>query len=309
MAINIRQLHTDARDALSPRLQTAQKLVFISQGVVLGIQVLLCVLDVLLEMMMDGHGGLSGMGLRSILSTVTTMSSLLVSFLTPFWSMGLIFIFLGIARHQEQETGALFEGFHRFGPILRYILLTCLLIAGVSFGIVYLFTILSSFLPTDPEFAAIIIENQDAFFADPEAVIALIPRHLLLKAILPGVLMLLAMLLLVLIPLSYRLRLGDYVLMDKPGTGAFAAMAFSMRTMKGNCFAAFKLDLHFWWYYLAILLLSFLPELSFLLPFSSSVNHLILYFIYALGALTLNWYAMPILQTTYAKFYVALRGE
>jgi uncharacterized membrane protein len=309
MAVNIRQLRADAQQTLSPRLQTARKLVFISQGVMLGVQVLLALLDVLLEVMMDGHGGLSGMPLRSVLSTVTAMVSLAASFLTPFWSAGLLFAFLGIARQQECSTGHLTEGFRRFGPYLRYILLTFLLITGISIGIVYLFSILSAFLPTNPEFSAIIIENQDAFFADPEAVLAQIPRHLLLEAMLSSLLLFFVLFLIIMIPLLYRLRLANFAIMDKPGTGALAAMSYSMRTMKGNCISAFKLDLHFWWYYLIALVISSIPQLQPLLPFNSSVSHLLLYCIYALGALTLNWYFMPLVHTTYAKFYTSLRGE
>lgn len=316
MAISIRQLRVDAQNTLMPQLNAARRLVLISQGVIFGVNLLLSLLEVLLELMMDSNGGLSGMALRSVLSTVTALSSLAASFLIPFWSIGLTFAFLHIARQQTPETGALLEGFNRFGPFLRYSLLKVLIITGVTFGVCYVFMMLVSFLPTNPELTAIILENQDAFLADPEATLAQFPRHLLLEAMLPGLLILAALLLVVMVPLMYRLQLGDYAIMDKPGTGAFAAISFSMRTMKGNCLKAFKLDLHFWWYGLAtgaLVALSqldtILPALGVALPVSSSISHLICYALYAAGALVFNWHFMPLVQTTYTKFYLTLKGE
>ena len=316
MTLDPRQLRADSRALLCPQLQNARKLALISQGALLGVNLLLCVLEVLLETVINENGGLSGMGLRSALSTVTTMCSLAISFLSPFWSIGILFVFLGIARRENPDTQSLFEGFRRFGPVLRYRLLTIALIAGLSIGIVYLYSILSTFLPTNPEFAAFIQENQDAFFADPEAVLAQMPQGLLFETVAPGVVILCVLFLSVLIPLSYRLRLGEYALMDKSGTGALAALSYSMRTMKGHCVAAFKLDLNFWWYYLAIFALSavaqldmLLPELGIALPFTDSISRLIFYAIYSLGALALTYYAIPQTQAAYAKFYVALQGE
>ena len=89
MTINIRQLRVDSQNILTPQLSAARRLVFISQGVIFGVNLLLSLLEVLLELMMDSNGGLSGMALRSVLSTVTTLSSLAASFLIPFWSIGL----------------------------------------------------------------------------------------------------------------------------------------------------------------------------------------------------------------------------
>ena len=316
MAFTISELHTSARNVLSPHLKKAQKLALLSQGIALGVNLLLCVLDVILEATMDQNGGLSGMALRSALTTVTSIFSLAVNFLTPFWNINLVFIFLGFARNQDQSTGALLEGFHRFGPFLRYILLVFLLTSGLSIGIFYVFSILVSILPTNPELSAIILENQEAFFTDPEATIALIPRHLLLEAMLPAIGILFLLFLLIMIPLSYRLRLGEYAIMDKPGTTARAALSFSLRRMRGNCLKAFRLDLHFWWYYLALAGLSALAQLDSLLsaigiafPFSGSASRLICYALYALGMLVLTWYAIPIVQTTYAKFYTEINEE
>ena len=103
MTLDPRQLRADSRALLCPQLQNARKLALISQGALLGVNLLLCVLEVLLETVINESGGLSGMGLRSALSTVTTMYSLAISFLSPFWSISILFVFLGIIYWNDRE--------------------------------------------------------------------------------------------------------------------------------------------------------------------------------------------------------------
>jgi uncharacterized membrane protein len=57
------------------------------------------------------------------------------------------------------------------------------------------------------------------------------------------------------IPLSYRLRMVDYVLLDHPKNGAFFAVRTSLFMTRRNCWNLFKLDLSFWWFYLLELLI------------------------------------------------------
>ena len=51
MAISIRQLRLDAQNTLTPQLNAARRLVLISQGVIFGVNLLLSLLEVLLELM------------------------------------------------------------------------------------------------------------------------------------------------------------------------------------------------------------------------------------------------------------------
>ena len=47
MTINIRQLRVDSQNILTPQLNAARKLVFISQGVIFGVNLLLSLLEVM----------------------------------------------------------------------------------------------------------------------------------------------------------------------------------------------------------------------------------------------------------------------
>jgi len=48
--------------------------------------------------------------------------------------------------------------------------------------------------------------------------------------------------------LFYRMRFADFFVME--GDGGVKAIVGSFRLTRGNCLQLFKLDLHFWWFYL-----------------------------------------------------------
>ena len=56
------------------------------------------------------------------------------------------------------------------------------------------------------------------------------------------------------VPLLYRLRMTDYVLYDHPEAGALYAIRESKKMMRFHRLSVFKLDLSFWWFYLALAL-------------------------------------------------------
>ena len=97
-------------------------------------------------------------------------------------------------------------------------------------------------------------------------------------------------------------------------TGAFAAISFSVRTMKGNCLKAFKLDLHFWWYYglkLVCMLLCYgdvlLQLMGAELPLSADVASMASYVVYLAAFFCVEVCFRPRVSTAYARFYDALK--
>jgi hypothetical protein len=52
------------------------------------------------------------------------------------------------------------------------------------------------------------------------------------------------------VPVFYRLRLAEFVVMDMPEKGAVHALRFSAKLMRGNGWKLLKFDLGFWWFYL-----------------------------------------------------------
>jgi len=108
------------------------------------------------------------------------------------------------------------------------------------------------------------------------------------------------------IPFFYRLRMADFIIMDKPA-GALAAIMFSRQLMRGNRFKLFKLDFSFWWYYAISFLaasICFLPDFlqigGISLPISGDAIFFLCYGIYILIQLLLNWHFGSYIQTAYA---------
>ena len=77
------------------------------------------------------------------------------------------------------------------------------------------------------------------------------------------------------IPVLFRLRMVRFVIIDKPGIGAMAALRESRKMMKGNCLKLFKLDVRLWLYYagsLAASILSHRPLMDFSLRYGARAN-------------------------------------
>ena len=99
-------------------------------------------------------------------------------------------------------------------------------------------------------------------------------------------------------------------------TGARKALAHSTRITRGRRMELFKLDLHFWWYYGALLLISALSSLDSILefagitlPVSQDVVIYGAYGLYLTANLILGWQVSLSVQTTYALCYDRLNSE
>ena len=101
-----------------------KKLILIHSGALLALTLLLTVVDYLLEKGIGTTGGLSGMGLRSVLETVQTTLYVAQAVVLPFWQIGYVFVTMKLARGEQTGMTGLLEGFRRFGPVLRLQILT-----------------------------------------------------------------------------------------------------------------------------------------------------------------------------------------
>ena len=317
--LNPRELKAAAGSALQAASCSPKKLVLIHTGATLALSLLLTVVNYLLEQQIGTTGGLSGMDLRSVLSTAQSVLQVAQSILVPFWNAGFLFAALGILRRREVSPRSLLEGFSRFGPILRLQLLQGLLYMLISMGAVYL----SSFLFVMTPWAAPLMDAMEPLMADSsllsdtDALSAAMMESMegvLNQIALPLVLITCAVLLVALVPVFYRFRLAQYVLMDDGRTGALAAMASSAAMMKGNFLRFIRLDLSFWWYYLLELLATLvfysdliLPLLGVTLPWSATVSFFGAFLLYLACMLALHWWKKSDLEVTYAAAYDSLK--
>ena len=286
------------------------RLALLHSGVTVAATLLVAVLNLLIQGQMDAATGLGGLGSRTVLGTVQTLLHYALTIALPFWEFGFVFAVIGLARRQETRPAALTMGFRNFGPVLRYQLLNGLIYAGVIMVLMYpllgilMVTPLSrGLLDTITSLVSSGVTDVEAIGADPQV----------LRATLPLVAAMLGLLALVLVPLFYRLRMGSFALAEDPRAGARAAIRNSLRLTRGNSFALFRVDLHFWWYYLGMMVAAvlcygdtILSLLGVRLPLSGQAQY-ILFYALGLGVqLLIQYAALARVKLTYAAAYDAL---
>lgn len=227
----------------------ATRLVLIHSAIPAAITLVLTFISYLLSLQIADTGGLGGLGTRSLLETAQSMLQIIGSVFSVFWAYGYSRILLHWSRGERAWDADLLEGFRRFGPVLRTMLVQLFIYIGAVFLAAQLSSIVFAMTPLAENMYTLVEQMMEdpGFMPTEEA---------MLSAIAGYIPFLMAGLLVVLLPITYRLRLMDLALMDAPGKGAFYAMRTSLVMMRGNCMKMFKLDLSFWWFYLLDLLVT-----------------------------------------------------
>ena len=303
-----RTLKHAARDIID-NTPNQKKLVSLWLAVGILLPLFVSALEFFLSEQIEGTSGLSGMGLRSILSTVQTTLSFLRTILLPFWNLGYTAVILCFSRQQATDSRTLLEGFHRFGLILRTLVLRAFLCTAVAMVAMYAGIIVLSLSPMAESINTFIAQNQEVFVSgvwDESMLIAMSDLY-------PVMVILWAVTLAALIPTLYRLRLTDFCVMDAPHRMAMLVIRRSRFLMRGNCLKLFRLDLSFWWFYLAQILLTalcygdlILPLFGVTFPFSAETAFFVFYIISLLLQFALLYRFSNLVQTTYALFYNTL---
>lgn len=257
------QLRAEADRALHGAAVSPKRLIAIHSGVTIGLGLLLSVLSYLLQQGIAGTGGLSGIGLRTVLETAQSVLQLANTVLLPFWAMGYIRVVLQWTAWERTGPAALLQGFRRWGAVLRLMLLQGVIYFALMVTGVQLASVLFMMTPAAQPLYTLMEEMLADGITDPytmleseaymSAAMAMLPYALAGGAILT-------------VPVAYRLRFADYILMDAPQAGALRALLGSWRMTRRNCLALLKLDLRFWWFYLAQGLIAVLGYGDVLLP-------------------------------------------
>ena len=239
---NFYELRAAAGESVA-RDPSAKKLIAIHSGIPALISLALTALSYLLSLQISDTGGLGGLGTRSMLESLQMMLQVGNIAFTLFWSMSYVGIVTRWARGEQARTADLWEGFRQFGPVLR---------AGLLKGAVYFTVCFVAVQVSSIVYAASpVIEKYAVMFESMAADLSYMPSEEEMLAFLISYLPFLGIVMLLLcIPVVYRLRLMDFALMDQPKMGAFAAMRTSIVLTRHNCLNLFKLDLRFWWFYL-----------------------------------------------------------
>lgn len=310
-------LKETAARQLSCAVYSPRRLALIHTGVSLGAALLVAVISFLLEQQISTTGGLSGIGMRSLLTTAQSFLQLVLTLLAPFWEIGIVFAAILLARGKSPEPNSLTAGFRRFGPVLRLKLLQLFLCFLLALPCMYVSAGIFSMTPLSADFQALILPIWDQAMTTGEAAqLDAASMEAIMQTMFPLIPIFLVVYLAVLLPLYYRTRLAEYIMMDEEPCRALPAMLLSWQMTRGRGVALFRLDLSFWWFYalqVPVLALAYgdllLPALGISLPIGSDVLYFLFYGLYVGAELFLFWRFGSYLHTTYALAYDALRTQ
>lgn len=317
--MNIRQrraIHDTAASILS-RPHDLSRTVLLYTAVICGLSLLSTLLSSFLNDGISGTGGLSNIGLRSILSTGQSVLPLVNLIISSCLGLGYHIAVLSHVRGFEANPGTLLGGFRHFGPVLRALLLQAAVYCIAIFGSTYL----SSFIFMLTPFSAGFMEVLEPVVAsatvlDSSLMLDEATLMAAADAMMPMIWITLAVCVAVLIPMSYRFRMVNFCLADDPRRGALAAIAKSRALMRRNCFALFRLDLSMWWFYLGQTLISLvcygdvlLPMLGVTFPWSNTVSFYLFFGLSLVMQLALYYFTMNRVYTVYAVAYETLQEQ
>ncbi len=308
--LDYRTLREEGCRALERAEYSPKRLILWHTGVTLLAGLVLSLLNYLLDKGIGTTGGLSGLELRATLETVRSILQIAESLLLPFWAIGLTGAMLGLVRGRYAGPESLLQGFGHWGPVLRATVLKGLVYVVMMFLASQIGMTVFMMSPAARDLYAIAEEMTASGITDPTAFLTEeVIRDLVLK-MLPFLLVPTALLL---IPVTYRLRMMDYVLMDRPELGAIFALRLSLFIMRKKCMQLFKVDLHFWWFYvleaLTVVLCyghMLLSLVGVSLPGDGAVMSFVFYAVGILAQLGLYLWKKDELAATYACVYEML---
>lgn len=295
----------------------AKRIAAIYAGVTLGLSALVTILGLVLEAMMSGATGLGGMGRRTILSSVQSMLPWVVGLITMCVELGYQATMLRVARGQYASPQTLRLGFDRFWVLLRCILLEGVILFAIAFGGIYIATMLFMLTPFSGrvmEVLSPVLEN--VTLLSPEMVLDEALYDQLMQAMIPAFVMCAIVVAAAAIPVLYRLRMARFVIIDKPGIGALAALRESRKMMKGNCLRLAKLDISLWPYYIGCVFASLLcygdvllPMMGVRFPWSDTVSYYLFFALYLAVQFAVYYFLKNQAEVAYSIAYDSVRPK
>jgi len=301
-----RRIKNAANESIKKASSDPGKLVAFHTAIVLALSLVVLAIDFVLERQIGNTGGLSGVGVRSVLETVQTVLQQVQSIALPFWQIGWLYATVKIARGETAEKADLLEGFRRFPAFLRLKILKGLIFAGLGIAAAYAGAFLVMMTPlADPMVG---LMNADLTNMTQEQLMAQME-----PMILPMAVICCALALVLMVPFFYRFRMAEYFLLDNPGCGARVSMRASREMMRGNIWKLMRLDLSFWWFWLLTIIVSalgiadlLLPLLGITMPWTAEIGYFGAYLLAAAAQVALYYYFKAHLDVTYAHAYMSL---
>lgn len=306
-ALRPRNLKSNADQALCGATYNPHKLALIHSAAGATLTLALYAVTFWLNHQINQTGGLSGIQNRALLETLQTLLMYANMILLPFWELGFLRAAMNLNRGEEATPSTLLAGFRRFGSLLLGKGLLVLVLMVAMFAGSYAGLLLFSVTPLAADIYAFMEPYATGATVDYAALFA---DENLMQAMLPCLPFALIGMAVLALPVYYRLRMMDYVLLDDEKTGPFRALRFSMAITRRKCKHLLLLDLSFWWFYLLQIVISavcygdvILPALGIDLGMSADVALFVFYAAALVMQVGLYTWIKPKIATTYARFY------
>lgn len=313
--LHITSLHQKAKKLLGDGDGSPRKLVLFHTVVALGAPLLVTVLNYLLEMQIAKTGGLGGMGTRSTLETLQSTLESAVMILLPFWEIGILYAALCWRKGEDVSKRHLTEGLRRFVNVfaLRFWSGAVYVVLGIV--TLYASTIMFAMTPLANPIMDMLGELGDA--VTPEQLQEMMTPELtqqMMPKMIPLFIIFGVNYAAVCIPLFFRLRFAEFILLD--GYGGIRSMLQSFRLTRRSFWQVVKLDLHFWWFYVLEVLCmvicygsAVLALLGIHLPMSNDASFFLFYTVGIFLQGILFWRYQDVRLTTYCMAYDALQPQ
>lgn len=311
---NTRQLKEFSAERLA-NARDGQKIVLYYSLITVAVSAAATALSYVLSQQIARTGGLGSMGVRSALTTAQTLLPIVQAVFLMCLTLGYLATMLRIARGQYASPNGMRLGFDRFWVLLRCTLLKGLIFGGVAMASMYVAIAIYMMTPLSNSVVDILmplVKNagtsgillDDATYAQ------------LMDATMPAMGIFGVLFLVLVAPVFYRYRMADYLIIDRPATGALAALRDSRMMTKGNRWNLFRLDLSMWWYYAAVLVSTaigygdqLLPALGITLSFSDTVSYFLFLGAYLAATFAVYYFLRNRVEVTYALAYDSIRPQ
>ena len=309
--LNVSYFIRETREKLEGK--GSRRLAMIHTGAIVAVGLVMTLLQLMLSESMGKASGLSGLGTISMLQTAQTVLQWANTLLVPFWNLGFLYVAMEWARNRSATERDLLTGFHRIGPCIglllnRFLIAFCVVFLAASVcSTAYLVT------PAGQQLQEQMLAMGAVDYSYMES-ISQQEMDMLMNAMRPVLIFCGLVSVGLLVPLLYRLRLAEYVILDHKEARAFPAMLVSASLLRRRCWQLFKLDLRFWWYYglkLLCLLVCYgdqvLSAVGVPLPMGEEAAFMVTYVVYLAMLFGVEACFRPQVATAYAQLYDALK--
>lgn len=297
--------------------QAEKRVAAVYAGLTLGLSALVVLLTLVLELLIDQSGGLGGMGRRTVLISLQNILPVIAIPVNLCLELGYQAAMLRAARGQYVSPQSIRLGFDRFWVLLRCVLLESAILFGTCLGAIYLGSLIFMMSPFSDRAMALLqplLEN--ATVLSPQVIPDSGVYDQLMGAMAPAFVLCLVLAAVLTVPLAFRYRMAQYVIIDKPGIPAMMALRQSRYMMKGNAGKLLKLDISLWWYYVLDVLARLLcygdvilALVGVSLPWSDTVSYYGFFAVYLAVQFAIYYFLRNRVETAYAIAYDSIRPK